>query len=458
MRANDDGRSVGQDADVPAVLPRRVFLAIAVAAQAITIGITWPLWQVRDAPPNLPWLDLPQVSYGPLLLITLAVMGWRPAFGWWLHVACLGAATASDQLRVQPQMISVPFLMLLAFRSPSARLLGLSHLGALWFYSGFHKLLSPRYFTEVSGWMLKVFYPSAPEALATATGAMIAFVEITIGVLVFIPALRRTVAVAALALHLGILLTLSPLGAFHNESIWSWNLVLAAVGPLILWRWPQILRAQVRSARHWARALAAAWLVLPLGYYAGVHAHLCFCLYTKNKPMAWIERPGWTRARVGFWKEMQVPIPPAHGTIAAYFRAVAQPGDRVEVVDERGWARGRGLDHYWLSYEIERGLPQALLQELGAGKMEPHSGPQESILYRIDLSGASIDDAALQRLAALEGLVELDVRGTPVTDTGLLALLAAPKLERLRIHGTGISSEARSLFHRERPDVTLDPE
>src|SRR3954471_18308831 len=66
-----------------------VLRVAAVAAQAITIGITWPLWLVRHynpdqtpiASPMLPAIDLPQFDVVWLLLGTLALVLIVPRWG-----------------------------------------------------------------------------------------------------------------------------------------------------------------------------------------------------------------------------------------------------------------------------------------------------------------------------------------------------------------------------------------
>jgi len=91
--------------------PRLVMLRhVTAAAQAATILLTWPLWQLRTSPPHLPWLDLPQLPFGPLLLGSLALTLWRPLAGAALHSLLLILAIACDQLREQPQVLSLALL------------------------------------------------------------------------------------------------------------------------------------------------------------------------------------------------------------------------------------------------------------------------------------------------------------------------------------------------------------
>ena len=61
--------------EAAAEIPLRWLL---IAAQAVTLWITWPLCQVRTQPPPLPLLPLPQFDMGVPLLASLAAIAFRP--------------------------------------------------------------------------------------------------------------------------------------------------------------------------------------------------------------------------------------------------------------------------------------------------------------------------------------------------------------------------------------------
>jgi len=45
------------------------FLVICICAQLATVLVTWSLWEVRQSPINLPWIEgLPQIPFGILML------------------------------------------------------------------------------------------------------------------------------------------------------------------------------------------------------------------------------------------------------------------------------------------------------------------------------------------------------------------------------------------------------
>src|SRR5688572_17005835 len=93
---------------------------LIVACQAASVLLTWPLWQVRrnDAlPPNLPALDLAlldslQMPCGELLLATLVIALIWPRMGAYCHAAVLAASILLDQMRIQPEFISLAILLL----------------------------------------------------------------------------------------------------------------------------------------------------------------------------------------------------------------------------------------------------------------------------------------------------------------------------------------------------------
>jgi hypothetical protein len=135
----------------PAAGRALVLRVVLVACQALTIALTWPLWQARASPPLPPLLPLlpiwsmpsvhggiPQFSCGFALLATLALVLWRPRAGIAAHLAVLALAIVMDETRLQPQVLSLALLMLATLPGSGARFVGLAHLVALWLWSGVH--------------------------------------------------------------------------------------------------------------------------------------------------------------------------------------------------------------------------------------------------------------------------------------------------------------------------------
>jgi hypothetical protein len=345
------------------VTPLVAFRWLAVAGQGATIAITWPLWQVRVDPPLLPAVDWqtlagiewPQFSPGAWLLLTLVVALVLPRTGAALHVGLLVVAMLLDQTRMQPEVISLGLLLIGTLPGEGARLVGRAHLIALWFFAGFHKLLSPEYFTGV---MPAMFGGDAtdPSLPLQVLGGCMAAGELSLGVLAVVPRLRRTCAVAACAFHLLVLLWLA--GRMQwNPAVWPWNLVLAAAGFALVWPWTTSLVHDLRAARWVPRATAMLLLVSPLGYYFGlVDPYLAHCLYTRNVPKAQRMTIGGPQA-LDTWSALRVPLPPAHRILEQFFKKTALPSERLVIDDPRWWAHFRGWGHREINARQGEGEP-----------------------------------------------------------------------------------------------------
>ncbi len=188
------------------------FRAVVVGAQAATLWITWPLWRVHASPPMLPALPLPALDLGWLLVVSLALALATPVLGPGLWTAALAYAMLIDQTRIQPELVSLTFLMWGTLPSATAQTFARAHLVSLWVFSGVNKLLSPDFRDGVGRWMLSGLVPHPPAWLNARAGYVMAAPELCVGILAVFPRTRRLAAVAACALHVGIFLDLSPVG------------------------------------------------------------------------------------------------------------------------------------------------------------------------------------------------------------------------------------------------------
>jgi len=319
------------------------FRWLVVGAQGATIGITWPLWLVREDPPLLPAVDWPQFSPGPWLVASLVVALVLPRTGAALHVGLLVVAMLLDQTRMQPEVISLGILLVGTLPGDGPRLVGRAHLIALWFFAGLHKLLSPEYFSGVVPSMFGGDATDPSLALQVLGGAM-ALGELSLGLLAIVPRTRRACAVAACVFHLLVLMWLA--GRMQwNPAVWPWNLTLAAAGFALVWPWTTSLTHDLRAARWIPRATAVLLLVSPLGYYFGlVDPYLAHCLYTRNVPKAQRMTIGGPQP-LDTWSALSVPLPPAHRILEQYFQKTALPSERLVIDDPRWWAHYRGWGH-----------------------------------------------------------------------------------------------------------------
>ncbi|HKD35976.1 MAG TPA: hypothetical protein VKB78_04220 [Pirellulales bacterium] len=325
----------------------------AVAAQAATILVTWPLWQVRHPiaaiyqSPMLPAFPLPQFDLGWLLLISLAVVLIAPRWGVPIHAGMLIWAIMLDQIRLQVQCISLVILMASTLGVPSLKTLARAHLIALWFYAGFHKLVSPDYYESVIPFMTGFTKGSVPLTWQIV-GIGVAVFEVLLAVLAAIPSLRRLCSVLAVGFHLAIVSILA-VRLHWNESVCPWNAALAVASVTLLWRWRTSLHEDWRGASNWLRGAIAAVLLSPLLFYVGlIDPFLAYCVYANNSPTAAVYIPGGgirTLSDTIPDPSLNVPIPPEHRLFEAYFEQIAMPGEVLIIDDPRWCARFWGYYH-----------------------------------------------------------------------------------------------------------------
>jgi hypothetical protein len=334
------------------VRPVVLFRLVVAAAQAATILITWPLWQVRSAPPLLPALPLPQWNMGAWLLASLALALVTPRVGVAVHFLFLTIAFLMDQTRMQPECISLALLLLGAPPNRSAVMMARTHLIALWFFAGFHKLVCPGYYMNTVPRLFAGILgesPPLPLMFDVIRGAMAMF-EIALALFALAPATRRLAAVLACLFHLGVFLYLA-MRVHWNQAVWPWNIALAFAGFALIWPWKPSYGADWLECPRAIKAIALLILMSPAGFYfAWVDPYLAHCLYCKNTPYAVIETAEGKRRPIDAYGSLNVPLPPNHRLFVQYFERVASPGDKLIVTDPRWWAAQRGF----ATYEIVR--------------------------------------------------------------------------------------------------------
>lgn len=352
-----------------------------VGAQGFTLYLTWPLWQVRTSPPNLPlvpWLsggDWP-IDFTWLMLASLAIVLVRPAIGVVLHLATLLLAIMADQLRIQPEFVSIGLLMLGTSWGASGKILARWHLIALWFFAGLHKLLSDDYWNESGPEHFLRLMPEISRTTALWLAGGVAVWELSQGILTLVYPLRRFAGISAIALHSMILCGM--MASNWNSAIWPWNITLALTGFLLL---PQAIVVQPGNYRPLvAHGVGFAMFVAPCLFYVGkLDPYLAHCLYSDNTPQACFynaEGDGEYLSTTTM-NALNVPFPPAHRMFEQYFDRVAQPGDSMTILDDRSWAKSAGLDDRVLYYAApgeprreSRGSPP--LEEFAPLGLEPH--------------------------------------------------------------------------------------
>lgn len=351
-------------------LPYALLLLSAVA-QAIAIIITWPLWNVRsDGLPHLPVFDgLPQVPFGMMLLVTLAVLPVRPRVGVWGHFAVMLVACLFDQMRTQPQFLAT-WILMVAVTYPVGAALTRWFLASLWIWAGLHKLISPDWMSHRS-WSMADKLGLEPESFSFTVAISVALLEILVGLLAcFKP---RWAAPGCVALHVGIVIYLSPWVRDWNYSVFPWNLATAVIGFWILWKakdgdWfitsgkPWVspeqkpagettcndssnshavnspIRNNRRASRRWwfERIAFAAMMIVPAGFYIGLLDHgYAHVLYSDSIPRGLISRNDGSLVEIKAWGELAIPFPNERRLLKQHFGEVAQQGEKLHVRDPR---------------------------------------------------------------------------------------------------------------------------
>lgn len=338
-----------------------VIRLVLVAAQAATILITWRVWEVREMPPLLPLLPVPQVDMVWPLVATLALAAAVPRVGVPAHAAALAWAILADQCRMQPHVISLATLLWGTAGFAGGTVVMRAALVSLWFYAGLHKLVNPAFFAVSGPWLQHAVWPSGPAALATPLAAAVAVTEIALAVGALLPRCRRAVAVVAAAFHLTTVLVLA-VRLDWDMPVWPWNIALAVVAPVVVlhWRGP-VFGAAWPTVPRLARGAAGLLILMPVGYWFGVvDAFLAHCLYSDDKPRAFVCSP-FARTDVNVICDRHgVVLPPAHRLFAPFFRGVGRPGEWLEVEDPRWIARVRGFETrkiFWKDLAREPAAP-----------------------------------------------------------------------------------------------------
>jgi hypothetical protein len=447
--------------DTRAALVARGMLVVAAACQLATVLLTWPLWQVRDHPPQLAALPLAPISFGPAVVASLvAAVAW-PGVGVPIHGAVLATACVWDQFRIQPQFL-VLWILMLGSSSQSGKWFARWFLASMWLWAGLHKCFSPEWLGPV-GWSLVERAGFDPAGLLTAFTIGVPAAEIALGLASTCSA--RYGAAGCLLLHGGILVFLSPWLADYNASVWPWNFGLACVGTWVL------ATADYRRPKG-----AAQWLVVflvfltPAAYYVGwIEAHLAHVLYSENMPKGWIVSAGGLKPIVG-WEKVGVPFPDSHRLSRRYFAEAGQPGEKLVVDDPRRWV----ADGYYQMNDDRRVVAIEREEFLHGGRtpggaaavrgIEPDSRLARYHLMRlgartradenqmweaVQLEGPRVTDLDLSWLRGLPSLRTIIVEDAPVTDTGLEHLAGLPSLGHIVLRRTRVTSAgARALGQR----------
>lgn len=422
-------------------------LLLCALGQAITIAITWPLWQQRENPPHLPLVDLPQIPFGWILAISLIVVAVRPRLGVGLHALALLTSFAFDQFRTQPQFIATAVLMI-AVADKRASFLGRWFLVSMWFWSGLHKFLSPDWLGPGS-WNFVAALGLNQQRYHEVFAILIALVEISQGVLAVIR--PRFAAISCVLLHCGIVMFLSPWMYDWNVSVIPWNLCTAVVGCWLLWNANPVLPRTALEV-----TVAAILLVFPVGFYFGWVDHgIASVLYSDNLPRGLISSHEGISQITG-WGTLRVPFPNERRLLLLYFERVAAPGAKLHLSDPRSWLpdayyvkRADGSvteisekrffettekEAAGIALDSRRSI--SALSQAGARMLKRTTG---SMIYAVQIPPAKYDPKLLKHLEELPNLEQLQLAGCAVSDNDLAQLKGLRRLIGIGLDDTNVT-------------------
>ncbi len=223
------------------------------------LGVTWRLWTPQSIFPQVPvsgWLCAapPYADWLLLAWLCIALTGlaagscWPQrlpqaldGYGWSSVFVSLMALVALDQHRLQPWAYELWIVALIWLCFPeSTRRLGWLRLilVSLYFYSACSKFdfeflhtVGQQLLTTVLGF-IQIDAQQLPMSLRLGLATTFPLLELAIAVGLAIPGSRRWVGMFAILMHLGLILTLGPLGLNHRLGVLVWN---AQVGLQVYW-------------------------------------------------------------------------------------------------------------------------------------------------------------------------------------------------------------------------------
>ena len=167
------------------------------------------------------------------MLIALAASVWFYRYGVITFLITSFVAYCQDQNRGQPWLYMYWVMLLLSlFPAPSALAACRVAVSVVYVWSGIQKM-NERFLVMTPEWFVA---PAVnwhfPEILIVGLRfavKMAPYIELAIGVLLWIPRLRKVAFVAVFLVHLGAILFLGPWGHNYNWVVWPWNLAMIAL-------------------------------------------------------------------------------------------------------------------------------------------------------------------------------------------------------------------------------------
>ncbi|MGI9519768.1 MAG: hypothetical protein ACR2NP_22125 [Pirellulaceae bacterium] len=425
-----------------------LMLTVVVASLVSTILITWPLWELRVYPPNLRLFTwLPPMSMGIVLLLALYGVLLCPRRWFFVWVALLLLAFATDLIRCQPQMVGLTVLMAGCIFERLQDLVRW-YLISMWLWAGVHKLLSPYWLGPVSYTVLdRMGFEAGDYYYMYAI--IVPVLEIGLALLAWLK--PRVAAPACLLLHLGIAAQLVFMQ--WNYSVGPWNIATGAAGAWLLWRCGEVNGArQMWPQPIWQQVTAALMLIIPAGIYYGVTPQLvAHVLYSDNMPKAVVLRSN-QHETISTWESLRVPFPGETWTYSRYFAEVGYQGDVMLV--SRVWPGQKTVAYYKDHEEVTRqnsppihrrpgdtvGVdfePSIFALEMAGARMLKRT--DGGMVYAVEFPPDQFEASQLRHLSGLPNLEQVQLGYCPVIDDDLRHLDSLQMLTGIGLDHTNVT-------------------
>ncbi|MGA3190449.1 MAG: MauE/DoxX family redox-associated membrane protein [Bryobacteraceae bacterium] len=141
-----------------------------------------------------------------------------------------------DQSRLQPWFYEYFFLLLgVSFAAPNAcRLI----VATTYIWSGIQKM-NAGFVQDVFPWLVEPFVrhlPHGAQGMVHPMAVVAPFIELWIGIALLGRKFRAAGVVAAVAMHVFLLIALGPWGQNYNRVVWPWNIAMAAFVIILFWK------------------------------------------------------------------------------------------------------------------------------------------------------------------------------------------------------------------------------
>jgi uncharacterized membrane protein YphA (DoxX/SURF4 family) len=317
--------------------PRRLlYLRIAIVAGAFaSMVLSHRLWVSARAYPLTPVFPFLKPIPSPFdyvlfgaALVVLALSAVTPRLIPIFATLALLLAVC-DQSRMQPWFYEYVFLLLgVGLASPNAcRLI----VASTYIWSGIQKM-NAGFVGDVFPWMLEPFLRHLPHGVNGSAQGMVhplatlaPFVELGIGLMLLGRKFRVIGVPAAVAMHVFIMIALSPWGQNYNYVVWPWNITMAAIVVILFWKTRETVKQIIWGEGPFHIAALLLFTLAPaMSLYGGWDHYLSAAMYTSNT----------NRGTIFFHDAMLERLPDG---IAEYARVETPEIDSIDIAE---WSAG----------------------------------------------------------------------------------------------------------------------